>query len=102
MAYTKRFQTYAHLWEVDYRKEDLIPIERIQTVPMSVFTAKNDTYCKYDVAMEHLDKIPAKKTLIDVDGEDHDYFDSKLNNDKFIKQLVEQLTASTSPESFVQ
>ena len=69
---------------------------------MSVFTAKNDTYCIYDVAMECLDIIPTKKTLIDVDGEDHDYFDSKLNNDKFIKQLVEQLTAPISPESFIQ
>ena len=84
MAYQKRFQTYAHLWEVDYRKEELIPIERIQTIPMSVFTAKNDTYCKYDVAMEHLKQIPAKKTLIDVDNEGHDYFDSKLNNDWFM------------------
>ena len=70
---------------------------------MAVITATNDSYCKYDVAMEHLDQINSQKTLIDVQGEDHDYFNSaKVNNDWFMQQLVEQLHVPTSSANFTQ
>lgn len=66
-------------------------MSNIKIVPISMFTATEDTTCPYDVASEYIPQIGSETVRIDVEGVDHDYFHSVANSDWFMTNLIEQL-----------
>ena len=81
----KRFQEFATNWEEGEYVTPLVPIENIKTVPIAFFTATNDTNCPLEIVKEHIARIGSQTTRIDVEGEDHGYFQDSANSDWFME-----------------
>lgn len=89
----KRFQEKVEDedWLSGTYENDLVDLGNIKIVPISMFTATEDSTCPYEVALEHIPLIQSQTVRIDVEGVDHDYFHSVANSDWFMENLIAQL-----------
>jgi len=70
----QRFQEFDDDWLTGQLEAELVHVSNIKTVPISMFTATDDTCCPHAIAMEYIPQIQSETVRIDVEGKTHDYF----------------------------
>jgi len=72
-------------------ESDLVPLENIDTVPITYFVGTKEDFCPLEDQQESLAKINSKTKKIDVEGADHRWFSDYGNSPLFVEQLLEEL-----------
>ena len=86
-----RFQEFDYEWDQRHYQTEMVHLENIQKVPISMFTATDDMTCPYDTASKYIPMIGSETVRIDVPGETHDYFHEDASSEWFMEQLIAQL-----------
>ena len=87
----QRFQEFDDQWLDGELQTEMVDLSNIKIVPISMFTATDDSTCPYNVALEYIPKIQSETVRIDVEGAGHHYFYTEANSDWFMSNLIEQL-----------
>ena len=87
---TKRFQVWSDKWVEGEYETELIPLENISYVPITMMIAENDETCPLDIAVEEERRLSTWTKSIVIDDVGHEYFGS-AGDEWFMDTLINEL-----------
>ena len=87
------FNEFQDEWTSGVTKSAPIDVSKIDYVPMSFFIATEDELCTYDDAYKYIAKMDkADKTVYELVGKGHDFFNHPARDGYFMTRLLKELS----------
>ena len=87
---TERFQVWSDDWANGKYETELIPLENISHVPITMMIAENDEACTVEIAREHERRMSTWTKSIVIEGANHEYFGA-AGDEWFMDTLINEL-----------
>jgi len=94
----QRFQEFAPDYAKGVVQTELIPIESIDKVPVSMIASSLDPTCPYKVAEHMRDIIPSVVSFDTMEGKDHTYY-GYASDPLFMSHVISALENVDGPPS---
>ena len=85
-----RFQEFSDGWAEGKKETELIPVQNIDEVPITMFIAPNDQACLVETALEYEKQIGSWTKNIMIEGAGHEYF-MFAGDEWFMDTLIDEM-----------